>query len=129
MSFPMRRVAAPAIVTLLLMLAQAAAAAPTPKESHALFGVGAQPCRTFVDVAAETNGREIALSGAIFSWAQGWFSARNIIGHEASPLTVGGSLSVEGLKELLAQECRAHPEELLYLAVNDLYERLARKGQ
>lgn len=109
--------------------AAAAAAGRTPPEAHALFGVGAQPCRQLLDVAAESTAREIALSGAMFSWAQGWFSARNLIGHENKPLTVGGSLSVEALKAQLVEECRGHPEEALYLAVNDLYERLTRQGK
>jgi hypothetical protein len=99
-----------------------------PKELHALFGVGAQACKVYSDVAQESNAREIALSGAMFSWAQGWFSARNLIGHESSPLSVGGLQSVEALKGMLADECKAHPDEPIYLAVNDLYERLARKG-
>jgi len=65
----------------------------------------------------------------MFSWAQGWFSARNLIGHESKPLSVGGSQSVEALKAQLVEECRAHPQEALYLAVNDLYERLLRQGK
>src|SRR5579863_7673659 len=98
-----------------------ASAVNSPHEAHALFGVGAQPCRGLLGVAAESNSREIALSGAMFSWAQGWFSARNLIGHESKPLSVGGSQSVEALKAQLVEECRAHPQEALYLAVNDLY--------
>jgi hypothetical protein len=122
-----------ALVTGLLLLTGEVPGAPPPasptplprKETHALFGVGAQPCQTFLNVVAEANGNQIALSGAMFSWAQGWFSARNIIGHESAPLAVGGKFSVEALKGQLADECRAHPEEPLYLAVNDLYVRLA----
>lgn len=119
----------PLAVLLVLPLPGASAANAPPAEAHALFGVGAQPCRQLVEVAAESTSREIALSGAMFSWAQGWFSARNLIGHESKPLTVGGSQSVEGLKAQLVEECRAHPEEALYLAVNDLYERLMRQGK
>jgi hypothetical protein len=96
-----------------------------PKPSPALFGMGAQPCQALIDVAGETNNREIALSGAMFSWAQGWFSARNVVGHESHPLLVGGSLPSERLKALLVAQCREHPSDSLYLAVNDLYERLA----
>jgi hypothetical protein len=103
-------------------------AKPIPKDSPALFGMGAQPCQAFVAVAGETNSREIALSGAMFSWAQGWFSARNVVGHESAPRVVGGSLTAERLKSLLAAECRDHPDEALYLAVNDLYKALAGKG-
>jgi hypothetical protein len=101
----------------------------TSKESPALFGVGAHACKIFVAVSAEANGREIALSGAVFSWAQGWFSARNLIGHESSPLVVGGTLSADALKSMLVDECKAHPEEAIFLAVNDLYQKLAKKGQ
>lgn len=103
------------------------AATPPPQDSPALFGMGAQPCKAFVDVAGETNGREIALSGAMFSWAQGWFSARNLVGHESAPLVVGGSLPAEKLKAMLVDECKDHPDEALYLAVNDLYKALAKK--
>ena len=103
-------------------------AAALPKESPALFGMGAQPCKTFVDVAPEATQREIALSGAMFSWAQGWFSARNLIGHERSPRVVGGTLASEKLKTMLVEECRAHQDEALYLAVDQLYENLARRG-
>ena len=103
------------------------AATPPPQDSPALFGMGAQPCKAFVDVAGETNGREIALSGAMFSWAQGWFSARNLVGHESAPLVVGGSVPAEKLKAMLVEECKGHPDEALYLAVNDLYKALARK--
>jgi hypothetical protein len=103
-------------------------AKPIPKESPALFGMGAQPCQAFVDVVGETNSREIAISGAMFSWAQGWFSARNVVGHESAPRVVGGGLPAERLKSLLAAECKDHPDEALYLAVNDLYKALAGKG-
>jgi hypothetical protein len=64
----------------------------------------------------------------MFSWAQGWFSARNVIGHENAPRTVGGTLSAERLKSLLVDECRSHPDEAIYLAVNNLYQTLASKG-
>ena len=57
-----------------------------------------------------------------------WFSARNLVGHENAPLTVGGTMSSEALKAMLVSECKGHPDESIYLAVNDLYERLARKG-
>jgi hypothetical protein len=105
-----------------------AAPARVHKDSPALFGMGAQACKAFVDVAAETTGREIAISGAMFSWAQGWFSARNVVGHESAPRIVGGTLSADKLKSLLVEECRGHPDESLYLAVDDLYDHLARKG-
>jgi hypothetical protein len=103
------------------------AATPPPRDSPALFGMGAQPCKTLVEVAGETNNREIALSGAMFSWAQGWFSARNLVGHESAPLVVGGSVPAEKLKAMLVDECKDHPDEALYLAVNDLYKALAKK--
>ena len=90
--------------------------------------MGAQPCKTFLDVAAESTGREIALSGAMFSWAQGWFSARNVVGHDRAPRVVGGTVSADKLKSMLIEECKAHPVESIYLAVNDLYERLAKQG-
>src|SRR5580658_1908931 len=85
----------------------AAPAAATPPHAHAprsspvLFGMGAQPCKTFLDVSGETTSREIALSGAMFSWAQGWFSARNVVGHESAPRVVGGTVSSDKLKSLL----------------------------
>jgi hypothetical protein len=125
--------AAGAAAALAVLLAapvpRAAAANAPPQDAHVLFGVGAQSCRGLLGVAAESNSHEIALSGAMFSWAQGWFSARNLIGHESKPLTVGGSLSVEALKAQLVEECRAHPDEALYLAVDDLYLRLRRQGK
>jgi hypothetical protein len=99
-----------------------------PQELRALFGVGAQPCRTFIDVSGEADSREIALAGAMFSWAQGWFSARNLIGHESNPLAVGGTLSPESLKGMLVEECKEHPDEAIFLAVDDLYVRLQKKG-
>jgi hypothetical protein len=109
--------------------AQAASSAkPAPKPSPALYGVGAHPCKKFVEVAQENDGNQIALSGAMFSWAQGWFSARNLVGHENAPLTVGGSVSADALKSMLVGECKSHPDESIYIAVNDLYERLAKKG-
>jgi hypothetical protein len=118
---------------LLLTTIDVSAATPgsaaLPKESPALFGVGAHACKIFVAVAAEANSREIALSGAVFSWAQGWFSARNLVGHESNPLVVGGTLSPDALKGMLVDECKAHPEEPIFLAVNDLYQKLARKAQ
>jgi hypothetical protein len=134
---PVHRVATGAVVALMLCAAspgESAPPAPAPaptkarKESPALFGMGAQPCKAFVDVAGETNNREIAISGAMFSWAQGWFSARNVIGHESAPHIVGGTLSAEKLKAMLVGECRDHPDESIYLAVDDLYDHLARKG-
>jgi hypothetical protein len=118
-------------VTLVLAMSWLACGAGTvsapaaPKASPALFGMGAQPCQALIDVAGETDNREIALSGAMFSWAQGWFSARNVVGHESHPLMVGGTLPSERLKALLVAQCREHPSDSLYLAVNDLYERLA----
>jgi hypothetical protein len=121
--------------SLLLFLTTFAVSAATPesaampKESPALFGVGADACKIFVAVSAEANGREIALSGAVFSWAQGWFSARNLVGHESNPLVVGGTLSPDALKGMLVDECKAHPEEAIFLAVNDLYQKLAKKTQ
>jgi|SRR5579862_1220559 len=121
--------AASLAVLFALPVPRAAAATGPPQDAHVLFGVGAQPCRGLVGVAAESDSREIALSGAMFSWAQGWFSARNLIGHERKPLTVGGSLSVEALKGQLVAECRAHPDEALYLAVDELYVRLMRQGK
>jgi hypothetical protein len=129
------RTAVVAASAALVLLATCAAAAPpappkaaAPKESPALYGMGAQPCKAFVDVSGEKDNREIALSGAMFSWAQGWFSARNVIGHENAPRTVGGTLSAERLKSLLVDECRSHPDEAIYLAVNNLYQTLASKG-
>jgi hypothetical protein len=112
----------------------AAPAAATPPHAHAprsspvLFGMGAQPCKTFLDVSGETTSREIALSGAMFSWAQGWFSARNVVGHESAPRVVGGTVSSDKLKSLLVEECKGHPVESLYLAINELYDRLAKQG-
>jgi hypothetical protein len=91
--------------------------------------MGAQPCQAFVDVAPEADNRQIAISGAMFSWAQGWFSARNVIGHLNAPHIVGGSLSSEKLKAMLVMECRTHSDESLFLAVDDLYDRLAREGR
>jgi hypothetical protein len=123
------RWAAFTVGTLLLPLTTCDVSAAGPPESPALFGVGAQPCTAFIDVSGETTGREIALSGAMFSWAQGWFSARNLVGHESKPLVVGGNLSSDALKSQLVDECKGHPHEALYLAVNDLYERLAKKRQ
>jgi len=123
------RWAASTVGTLLLTLTTCDVSAADPPESPALFGVGAQPCKSFIDVSTETTGREIALSGAIFSWAQGWFSARNLVGHESKPLVVGGTLSSDALKSQLVDECKGHPHEAIFLAVNDLYERLAKKGQ
>jgi hypothetical protein len=129
---PVRTAVLAASGALVLLATCALAAAPpkaaAPKESPALYGMGAQPCKAFVDVSGEKDNREIALSGAMFSWAQGWFSARNIIGHENAPRTVGGTLSAERLRSLLVDECRSHPDEAIYLAVNDLYQRLASKG-
>lgn len=123
---------------LLLCAAATTAAAPptaTPapaprvrKDSPALFGMGAQPCKAFLDVAGEATSREIAISGAMFSWAQGWFSARNVIGHESAPRIVGGTLSADRLKSMLVEECSSHADESLYLAADDLYDHLARKG-
>jgi hypothetical protein len=98
------------------------------KDSPALFGMGAQPCKAFLDVAGEASGREIAISGAMFSWAQGWFSARNVIGHESAPRSVGGTLNAERLKAMLIQECSANPDDSIYLAADELYDQLARKG-
>lgn len=125
----------PAVIAAALLLAATAecsAAPPVPAASHAsspaLFGMGAQPCKAFVDVAGELTNREIALSGAMFSWAQGWFSARNLIGHENAPRVVGGTLSADKLKGMLVEECRGHPDESIYLAVDDLYRSLASKG-
>ena len=122
------RRAALTVGTLLLPFTTCDVTAAGPRESPVLFGVGAQPCKAFIDVSAETTGREIALSGAMFSWAQGWFSARNLVGHESKPLVVGGTLSSDALKGRLVEECKDHPDEAIYLAVNDLYERLAKKG-
>jgi hypothetical protein len=105
--------------------------APAPrvrKDSPALFGMGAQPCKAFLDVAGEATGREIAISGAMFSWAQGWFSARNVIGHESAPRAVGGTLTADRLKSMLVQECGDHPDDSIYLAVDALYDSLARRG-
>jgi hypothetical protein len=106
----------------------ASPAKPIAPPPHALYGVGAHPCSKLVEVAGESDGNQIALTGAMFSWAQGWFSARNLVGHENAPLTVGGTMSSEALKAMLVTECKGHPDESIYLAVNDLYERLARKG-
>jgi hypothetical protein len=98
-------------------------------EIPALFGMGAQSCKAFTDVAPEADNREIAISGAMFSWAQGWFSARNVIGHENAPRTVGSTLSSEKLKAMLVMECHGHPDESLFLAADDLYDRLLREGR
>jgi hypothetical protein len=127
----LRTILALAGVMFLYVASQGVAAPPPPahpKELPALFGMGAQHCKNLVDVAAESNNREIALSGAMFSWAQGWFSARNFIGHESAPRVVGGTLSAEKLKAMLVEECRNHPDEPLYLATDELYETLAKKG-
>jgi hypothetical protein len=105
-----------------------AVAKAVPKPVHALYGVGAHPCQKLLDVATESDGNQIALTGAMFSWAQGWFSARNLVGHENAPLTVGGTLTADSLKAMLVSECKSHPDESIYLAVNDLYDRLEKKG-
>ena len=42
------------------------------------------------------------------------------------PLVVGGTLSAEALKAKLVEECKAHPDEAIFLAVNDLYQRLSK---
>jgi len=37
-------------------------------------------------------------------------------------------VSSDKLKSLLVEECKGHPVESLYLAINELYDRLAKQG-
>jgi hypothetical protein len=112
---------------LAIIMALCSASNSVAKEPNALFGAGTLPCKVFASkeliTASRNPVREVA-----FSWAQGWFSARNFVGHEDNPLTVGGTLSSVTLESLLVDECSDFPNLEVWEAAQRLYERLAKKG-
>jgi hypothetical protein len=95
------------------------------KEPSALFGAGTVTCESFVNTEAA---HAKPYSNAVFSWVQGWFSARNVAGR-GKPLTVGSTLSPTTLRSMLVDECKELvPERPVWLAADQLYDRLAEKG-
>jgi hypothetical protein len=110
-----------------VLLAVCCYCAPTlSKEPFALLGMGSLKCAAFVNSYHDPQGKDI-LARPIFSWAQGWISARNVVGR-ALPLTVAGALPAEALEAMLVSECEDRPQDEVWQAVDDLYERLAKKG-
>jgi hypothetical protein len=97
------------------------------KQPNAVFGSGTVNCRVFVN--ASENGQMQEISDMMFSWVQGWFSARNAAGRMKSPLTVAGTLSADALKAFLVSDCKEFPDDQIVFVADRLYDRLAAKGQ
>ena len=97
------------------------------KEPFSVFGFGTVSCKVLVDTEAESSPMK-PLSKDLFAWSQGWLSARNYVGHEDKPLTVGGSLSARTLESMIVDECKEHPDFPIFMALDLLYDRLQKKG-
>jgi hypothetical protein len=97
------------------------------KEPNVLFGPGTLLCKVFASADLNTNFRN-PVRKETFTWTQGWFSARNYVGRESKPLTVGGSLSAATLELFLVDECRDHPNIQVWEAAQLLYDRLAERA-
>jgi hypothetical protein len=93
----------------------------------AIYGAGTVKCDAFVKYARDKNFHETA--GVVLSWVQGWMSSQNVKGR-SYPLakTVGGSLSADSIREFLVSECVEHPDELIFVAADNLYAFFSEKG-
>ena len=60
----------------------------------------------------------------IDEWVYGYFSARNLVGHEDHPLTVGGSLGPLEFNKLLTEQCQKASELRLVESAEALYNKL-----
>lgn len=104
--------------------------AGTAKEPpRAVFGYGTVTCSIFTNLSSDTSPSDAKdMSERVFAWAEGWFSAKNVLGHAGKPLTVGGSLSDKALKAMLVDECYEHPNAEVSAAVASLYDKIAKAG-
>jgi hypothetical protein len=99
------------------------------KEPNVVIGAGASfTCKAYVTMLENHN--SVRITEMIFSWVQGYFSARNTAGRGDHPLTVGGTMSADTLHAMLADECRneANQPYPVVLAAEALYDKLQAKG-
>jgi hypothetical protein len=112
---------------LVALLACCSVSYGAPGAGNVLLGPGAVSCKIFIAHSRTTDTQDPVRTLA-FAWAQGWFSARNYVGREDSPLTVGGTLSADTLESFLIDQCKIDSNMPLALAADGLYEKLAKKG-
>src|SRR5579862_3446638 len=113
----------PLQVLLLLTLGVTAVSA---KEPGVVYGAGTLTCKVYMDMVREPRREHQA--DLMFSWVQGFFSARNLRDFD-HPLTVGGSLSADTLRSMLTDQCREEKDTFLLLgAAMKLYDKLEEKG-
>jgi hypothetical protein len=93
------------------------------RERDALFGMGSARCGLFVYLHANSS----PVADDVFSWVEGWLSAKNYIGHEDHPLAVGRSLSAPTLLSMMVDQCQGIPTSPVWLAADELYVRLQQK--
>jgi hypothetical protein len=114
----------------LLLLTCGITAVPA-KAPNVVFGVGTTMCKAYVGMVKDpTAGR---LTDMVVSWAQGYFSARNVAGRldpNATRLSVGGTISADTLQAMLVDECNEEDFQSgpLFFAVEGLYNKLQSKG-
>ena len=63
------------------------------------------------------------------SWVQGYFSARNVVGHEEKPLTVGGSLNTEEFQKRFREACDRADGLQIIEAADRMYNELQAEGR
>lgn len=118
----------PLQVLLLLVLGVTVVDAGEP--AGAVFGAGAGvTCKAYVNMLKDPRLQVSAFE--VVAWVQGFFSARNIAGvAQHNVLTVGGTLSPQTLRWMLADQCadeKLLPEPVV-LAASQLYFKLQAKG-
>jgi hypothetical protein len=97
------------------------------REPWSIVGFGTSKCSLYVNASKGDANEKSMIVNPMFAWAQGWFSSRNARSGE-KPLTVGGSLSADALQAMLVTQCEQTPEFPFYVAVDALYDRLAKTG-
>jgi hypothetical protein len=120
----------PLQVLLLLACGVTAVHAAEPK---VVLGLGGYTCEFYWSLYSRGDQPD---ADSVFSWVQGYFSARNMYGHGVRQATVGGSLSPPTLESMFKDECsdlidatrEDVPKPTLYAAADALYRKLEAKG-
>jgi hypothetical protein len=101
--------------------------AVSAKEPGMVLGAGASTCGQYLNFKKDP--KRVSTARMMFSWVQGYFSARNAMGHTERMLTVGGSVSADTLESMLADQCTNEGESTtVWIAADDLYDKLRQKG-
>jgi hypothetical protein len=116
-----------------ILLLLACVTAVSAREPYVVMGLGATSCKAYLGKTPHVE----MLGLAVLAWVEGYFSARNVYGHNGRMATVGGTLSADTLESMFKDQCsdlmnatdESVPKPTVYAAADALYQKLEAKGR